>query len=119
MKLKILTFLFLFLCGIIEAQEIRLSEKSKMSLITYGQGNDLYAIFGHSAIRIQDPNHKIDYSFNYGTFDFNADFFYMKFIRGNLDYFLTINEFKRAVPYYIATNRFINEIELNLKEELE
>ena len=37
-----------------------LSSASKISLLTVGTADELYAKFGHSAIRIQDPTLQID-----------------------------------------------------------
>ncbi len=91
----------------------KLSEKAQVSLITYGPGKDLYSVFGHTAIRINDPANEIDLTFNYGTFDFDTPNFYLKFIRGNLNYFLTIADFKRSVLFYISANRSVNELILN------
>jgi hypothetical protein len=37
--------------------------------------------FGHTAIRISDPNQFIDLVYNYGAFDFNTPNFVMKFTK--------------------------------------
>ena len=68
----------------------RLSPQASVSLITVGPGPDLYSAFGHTAIYIRDPVQGIDRAYNYGTFDFNADGFYTKFIRGTLPYQLSV-----------------------------
>ena len=95
------------------SQSKQLSEQAQVSLITYGTGEEVYSVFGHSAIRIYDPENDIDWTYNYGTFDFSTPHFYSKFVRGNLNYFLTISDFKRAINFYKRENRFVDEMVLN------
>ena len=51
-----------------------------VSLLTVSPGTELYSLFGHSAIRIQDPLHGIDDVYNFGTFDFDTPNFGLKFV---------------------------------------
>ncbi len=55
--------------------------KLQISLITCGQGEELYSIFGHSAIRVKEISTGRDIIFNYGTFDFDDPDFYAKFLK--------------------------------------
>ncbi|MFO8021654.1 MAG: DUF4105 domain-containing protein, partial [Perlabentimonas sp.] len=68
----------LFFGGITNAQlpSVSLTDSSKVSLLTCSQGDELYSIFGHSAIRVSDPVVGIDWVFNYGTFNFSDPNFY-------------------------------------------
>jgi len=69
------------------AQETpRLTEWSDVSVITILPGDPLYSSFGHTAIRVRDDSADIDVGYNYGTFDFDEEGFYVKFLRGKLDY---------------------------------
>src|ERR1700709_18930 len=61
----------------------------RISLLTCAPGQELYSTFGHTAIRITDSLTRSDIAYNYGTFDFDDPNFYMKFVRGKLDYFLS------------------------------
>jgi len=60
--------------------------------------------------------------FNYGTFDFEAPNFYLKFLRGELDYFLSTSSFIQFANYYQYYGRGVIEQKLNLnspqKQEL-
>jgi hypothetical protein len=94
-----------------------LSTEAKVSLMTCGPGKALYASFGHSAIRIQDPAQNYDYVFNYGTFDFNTPNFALQFIRGKLLYYLTIEPYQSFEMDYIEDERWIIEQELNLTRD--
>ena len=59
-----------------------LGEQARISLLTCTPGEELYARYGHTAIRVNDPTNEMDVVFNYGIFDFNTDHFYWKFVDG-------------------------------------
>jgi hypothetical protein len=87
---------------------------TEVSLITMGPGSDLYSKFGHSAIRLNDPDQNLDIAYNYGTFDFNTPNFYPKFVRGKLDYILSVDPTKPLLRYYLRTGREVIEQQLLL-----
>lgn len=95
----------------------KLSEKAQVSLITIGPGNELYSIFGHSAIRFYDPVMQVDEDFNYGTFDFDTQGFYVKFLRGTLPYIISSNSFALEYRYWTYENRNVSEQILDLNQE--
>ena len=99
------------------AQQAQLSDKTQVSLITASPGNELYTIFGHTALRISDPVNNINRTYNYGTFDFDTDGFYWKFALGNLQYFLSVNQFENAKEGYLKAGRAITEQKLNLSPQ--
>lgn len=90
------------------------SDSTVVSLITCSPGKEVYARFGHTAIRINDPISKIDIVFNYGIFDFNSKNFYLKFIKGETDYKLAAYDFAYFLPEYKERNSWVWEQELNL-----
>ena len=63
-----------------------LSPSATISIYTCAPGDELYSVFGHTAIRIKDPVQALDQVYNYGIFDFDTPNFYLKFIRGQLPY---------------------------------
>jgi hypothetical protein len=77
----------------------------------------MYAYFGHTAIRVTDDSLYVDVVYNYGTFNFNTPNFYMRFIKGDLDYCLSIDDFDYFVYFSNETKRTIREQELNLSLE--
>lgn len=91
-----------------------LSPQARISLITCSPGNELYSMYGHSAIRVADPLYGVDYVFNYGTFDFNTPNFYGKFVRGKLNYQLSVSNYPDFVAAYQYYNRSVYEQVLNL-----
>ncbi|HUS00587.1 MAG TPA: DUF4105 domain-containing protein, partial [Chitinophagaceae bacterium] len=74
----------------------------RISLLTCSPGEELYATFGHSALRVTDSASNEDIVYNYGTFNFDEPGFYTKFVRGKLMYYLSTEDFssfKRAYEY--------------------
>ena len=71
-----------------------LSESSSISVLTCGKTSKyLYALFGHSAIRIKDTKRQIDLVYNYGTFDNEDPDFYINFINGRMKYSLSVSDY--------------------------
>ncbi len=93
-----------------------LSNYAEVSVLTCAPGEDLYSTFGHSAIRIKDPALRIDKVYNYGTFNFETPNFYLKFVRGQLDYMLSASRYKYFIIPYINENRWIKEQVLDLSQ---
>lgn len=117
MKKYIYILLFIstiLLSGKLPVSGQKLSPVAEVSIISCSPGEDLYSVFGHSAIRIYDPMSNIDYVYNYGTFDFGAPNFYLKFARGKLDYMLSVEYFKDFKNSYIEENRTVWEQTLEL-----
>ena len=90
------------------------SSRLRISLLTCSPGEELYSIFGHSAIRIIDSNSVTDYIYNFGTFDFDQDGFYLKFMRGKLLYFVSAERTDDFINAYAYEKRGIIEQVLNL-----
>lgn len=107
-----LLFSFLFSFSATYAQQD--SCHLKVSLLTCGPGEDLYSIFGHSAIRITDTVNRTDIIYNYGTFDFEDPDFYVKFVRGKLLYYVSAETFRNFMYAYQVEKRFVIEQTLSL-----
>lgn len=95
--------------------QVMLTDSAKVSLLTCSQGEELYSIFGHSAIRVADPVIGVDWVFNYGTFDFSDPNFYPNFVKGKLNYILSVSSYKNFEHTYIFEGRYIYEQTLNLQ----
>lgn len=100
--------------GQMHLPKIALTDSAKLSLLTCSQGEELYSVFGHSAIRVSDPLVGIDWVFNYGTFDFSDPDFYPNFVKGKLNYILSVSSYKNFEYTYIYEGRYIYEHILNL-----
>jgi len=92
------------------------SNALEISVLTCSPGTELYSAFGHTAIRVQSPETGHDWVYNYGTFNFNTDGFYIKFARGQLDYMLSRQPFPSFQYEYLMENRSIVEQKLLLSE---
>ena len=114
MKKFVLVFLFFLSFFSTQAQELSFSDSARISLITCSPGPEVYAKFGHTAIRIVDQNPKIDVVFNYGLFSFETSNFYFKFIKGETDYQLGVFETAYFLPEYKERNSNVWEQKLNL-----
>ncbi len=92
----------------------QLSPDAEVSLLTMLPGDEVYALFGHTAYRITDPSLGLDRTYNYGTFDFDQPFFIARFARGLLDYQLSAAPFAQTLAQYRYLERPIIEQRLGL-----
>lgn len=113
------TFLFLsFLFSAVTfSQMAPLSENAKISVLTCGNGEELYTTFGHTAIRIQDVSNNLDVVFNYGMFDFREGNFYLKFVKGDLQYYVAASSYDQFLYEYQLEKREVIEQTLNLSQQ--
>jgi diaminopimelate epimerase len=95
-----------------------LSNRTEVSIITASPGEDVYSLFGHTAIRIYDPEQlpDMDWVFNYGTFSFSEDF-YLNFMKGRLEYKLTAEPFYNFHQSYLHSGRGMFAQRLDLTPE--
>ncbi len=114
--LIILYYLFLFILPK-HSHAFQLNPQAEISLLTCSPGNEVYSVYGHSAIRVKDVTRDFDLVFNYGLFDFSAPSFLYRFAKGHTDYFLGVKEFSNFVEEYIADRRSIYEQVLNLVQD--
>lgn len=94
-----------------------LSDSVRVSLLTMLPGDEVYSLFGHSALRISDPVMGLDRTYNFGTFSFEQPFFVLRFLRGSLDYQLDTDPFYVELAKYQYLRRPIIEQTLDLPPE--
>lgn len=112
----LLFFVFTFTFSLSFASP-QLSEKSFISLLTCSPGKELYSAFGHSAIRVADPENGIDRTYNYGTFDFDQPDFYSNYAKGRPLFMLSVASTRNFLGAYVYENRSVQEDILNLSQE--
>jgi hypothetical protein len=112
-RIKTALFLLLFFAAA-QAHGQPDSSRLRISLLTCTPGAQLYATFGHTAIRVTDSAANSDIVYNYGTFNFGDDGFYLKFVQGKLNYYLSAEYFPDFVFFYQQEGRGITEQELRL-----
>lgn len=86
----------------------------RVSLLTCTPGSDVYAHFGHSAIRIRNLNTDEDIVFNYGMFDYRVESFVFRFVKGETDYTLGAEYANAFFIRYGVKGEGITEQILNL-----
>lgn len=85
-----------------------------ISLLTCSPGSEVWSLYGHTAIRFQDPNHGMDLAVNYGMFNFRQKYFILRFVFGLTDYEMGIEPFQLFVSEYAQSGRGVIEQRLNL-----
>lgn len=114
MTKKIFFFFFLIFNFVGLAQIQPLSEQAEISFLNCGTGNQSYSLYGHTAIRVTDSVQNLDIVFNYGTFDFDTPNFMLKFIKGDLQYFVSAYPYANFEYSYREEKRSIWEQKLKL-----
>lgn len=92
----------------------QLSDRATVTLLTCGSGDELYSVFGHTAIRVADPASGVDTVYNFGTFDFSTPNFYLKFVKGDLQYFVSVGPYDDFVEEYRYFSRDVFAQQLNI-----
>lgn len=90
-----------------------------ISLLTASPGSELYARYGHTAIRVQDTEQHLDAVFNYGCFSFDSDNFYWRFVKGETYYELGAEPYIYFERAYAREGRTIYEQPLNLPDSIQ
>lgn len=117
MRLKLVILLTLCLTTVGIAQQPQVTSPLEISVITIGSGTSLNDAFGHNAFRIRDKNLGTDIVYGYGAYDFEAPNFYLKFVKGKLNYLISKNNYSDFKYHYIQSNRTIKEQVLNFSTE--
>lgn len=111
----IMLTLCLYLCAIRVPVFAQSPTGLQVSLITCGPGSEFIgASFGHTAIRIVDSAQLTDEVYNYGTFDFDAPNFGLRFAQGFLEYYLSRYPYRNFLQEYQHYQRGVQEQILNL-----
>ena len=89
----------------------------QLSLLTTTPGDQPHTLFGHSAIRVVDEENDFDKLYNFGLFDFKTPYFPIKFLRGNLKYWLGRQTIEGFTEINNKEQRVIKEQVLDLPSE--
>lgn len=93
------------------------SDSIRLSLLTCAPGTEIYALFGHSAIRYEHPALQRDWVFNYGMFSFSEPNFVMRFVKGETDYQLGVIPYSYFEAEYAERGSSVYQQVLNLTAE--
>lgn len=115
MKKHLFLFLLVLCYFPVQAQKLPLDKSANISLLTVSPSDDeVYTVYGHSALRVQDTVRKIDHVFNYGIFSFAKPNFIYRFAKGETDYRLGVQLFRDFLIEYEMRGSEVTEQILNL-----
>lgn len=89
----------------------------RISLLTCAAGEEIYTLFGHTAIRCENFTRKTDIVYNYGVFDFSSGGFVLRFAFGETDYRLDKDRTDYFAHAYYYYGRDVYQQVLNLTQE--
>ena len=94
-------------------------ESTEISVLTCDPGNEIYSLFGHSALRIKNPVNGQDLVVNWGLFEFSESQFQFgyDFAKGRLKYYMGIQLMSNFITEYRRSKRGIREQVLNLSNQ--
>ncbi|RZN83095.1 MAG: DUF4105 domain-containing protein [Winogradskyella sp.] len=117
MRLKLSALVLLCFLNYSFSQQLQLSPKAEVSVLTFGPGTNLNDAFGHNAFRIKDRTQGLDVVFGYGGYDFDAPNFYLKFAQGKLNYLISRKKYSDIFQLYRYYDRTIDEQTLNFNQD--
>lgn len=109
--------ILLFLVGMFARVEAQKQDSIRFSLLTCEPGNEIYALFGHTALRYQNFTDGTDVVFNYGMFSFRTPNFIYRFVKGETDYQLGITPYAYFEAEYAMRGSSVYQQVLNLTPE--
>ncbi|MEY8687074.1 DUF4105 domain-containing protein [Bacteroides sp. AN502(2024)] len=83
------------------------NDSIRLSLLTCAPGEEIYSLFGHTAIRYENFSQGTDLVFNYGLFSFNTPHFILRFALGKTDYQLGVTDYERFAAEYAFLGRSV------------
>ena len=112
-------YIAILLCFLLPtlAHSSELSDSMRVSVLTCSPGQEVYALYGHTAIRVQHPGKEVDEVFNYGVFSFSKPHFLWRFVLGQCDYMVESLPWDIFVREYLQRGSSITAQELNLTQQ--
>jgi hypothetical protein len=111
----LILILFLTIPSVVQAKQ--LSPEATISILTCNPGEEVYSMYGHTAIRVKDTVQGFDVVYNYGIFSFETPNFLYRFAKGQTDYLMMGQKFSSFIPEYEEYKRSVFEQVLNLSPE--
>lgn len=116
--MKYFFLLFFAALSVLPAWTRPLSERAQISLLTSAPYEaEVFTVYGHAALRVQDPAQRVDLVFNYGLFSFDKPFFLYRFVKGETDYMLGAARYEDYIIEYQMRGSTVTEQYLNLTAE--
>ncbi len=109
--------IFVSLLPILLLAKAQQLDSIRASLITCSPGQEVYALYGHTALRLQNFTTGEDLVFNYGVFSFKQPHFIWRFVRGQCDYMVVLVPWQYFTREYEERGSSITAQVLNLTSE--
>jgi hypothetical protein len=93
------------------------TDSIEVSLLTCSPHEEIYSLYGHTALRWHDLSKGDDIAFNWGVFDFHKPYFVLRFVFGLTDYELGAYPYPLFLQEYKAYGSSVTEQVLNLTTE--
>ena len=99
------------------AQSMNNNDSIQISLLTCSPGKEVWAQYGHTAIRYYDKGKGLDLAINYGIFSLDQTYFIPRFVLGMTDYRMGIQAMDDFLAQYSYEGRGVVEQVLNLSSK--
>jgi hypothetical protein len=99
-------------CSVAPALARELAPAPRISVLTFGPGDEAFSKFGHDAILVESGTRSLVY--NFGTFRFDSPWLIPEFLKGRLHYWLSVSSLDATIAAYQERNRSILQQELRL-----
>ena len=122
MKIKLLILLLIFCVANCFATTKRYKawtediSNTEISVLTCSPGDQIYSIFGHTAVRVCNKNIGLDAVVNYGLFDFDQESFVYRFVKGETDYMCGTENYGNFIYSYALRGSGVKATVLDLTD---
>lgn len=113
----VLTFILSVVNATVGAQSMTNPDRIQISLLTCSPGKEVWAQYGHTAIRYYDKESGEDLAINYGIFSLDQTYFIPRFVLGMTDYRMGVQPMDIFLAQYSYEGRGVIEQVLNLSAE--
>ncbi len=113
----VLTFILSVVNATAGAQSMTNPDRIQISLLTCSPGKEVWAQYGHTAIRYYDKESGEDLAINYGIFSLDQTYFIPRFVLGMTDYRMGVQPMDIFLAQYSYEGRGVVEQVLNLSAE--
>lgn len=103
--------------AIAQDQDLSEMDSVEIGLITCDPHEEIYSLYGHTALRYHDLRRDIDAVYNWGVFDYTKPHFALRFVFGLTDYELGVAPTLPFCQYYHEWGSGVTEHVLNLTAE--
>ncbi len=113
----VLTFILSVVNATVGAQSMTNPDRIQISLLTCSPGKEVWAQYGHTAIRYYDKESGEDLAINYGIFSLDQTYFIPRFVLGMTDYRMGVQPMDMFLAQYSYEGRGVVEQILNLSAD--